>query len=141
MGQITSMTGFGSGSAEGEGVLVRTVLRSVNGRFLDLSLRCPSGLQELEPRIRERVQGRLSLGKVTGTIDVEQADQSAGLPQLNVEVAAQYVSQPLEALEALWKLERVALFEQVEAKLIMLSGVDTGFQRFSSAIATVVLST
>ncbi len=93
MGQITSMTGFGSGSAEGEGVLVRTVLRSVNGRFLDLSLRCPSGLQELEPRIRERVQGRLSRGKVTGTIDVEQADQSAGLPQLNVEVAAQYVSQ------------------------------------------------
>ena len=93
MGQITSMTGFGSGSAEGEGVLVRTVLRSVNGRFLDFSLRCPSGLQELEPRIRERVQGRLSRGKVTGTIDVEQADQSAGLPQLNVEVAAQYVSQ------------------------------------------------
>ena len=93
MGQITSMTGFGSGSAEGEDVLVRTVLRSVNGRFLDLSLRCPSGLQELEPRIRERVQGRLSRGKVTGTIDVEQADQSAGLPQLNVEVAAQYVSQ------------------------------------------------
>ena len=58
MGQISSMTGFGSGSAEAEGVRVRTELRSVNGRFLDLSLRCASGLQELEPRIRERLQGR-----------------------------------------------------------------------------------
>ena len=95
MGQISSMTGFGSGSAEAEGVRVRTELRSVNGRFLDLSLRCASGLQELEPRIRERLQGRLSRGKVTGTIEVEQTDESAGLPELNVEVATQYV-RPLQ---------------------------------------------
>jgi uncharacterized protein (TIGR00255 family) len=93
MGQITSMTGFGSGSAEGEGVRVRAVLRSVNGRFLDLSLRCSSALQELEPRIRERVQGRLSRGKVTGTLDVEETDNASGLPELNAEVAAQYVQE------------------------------------------------
>mgnify|MGYP001172252538 CR=1 FL=1 len=92
MGQITSMTGFGSGSAETETetVRVRAVLRSVNGRFLDLSLRCASALQELEPRIRERVQKRLSRGKVTGTIDVEETADRSGLPELNVEVATQY---------------------------------------------------
>ena len=93
MGQITSMTGFGSGTVESEGVRVRVVLRSVNGRFLDLSLRCASGLQELEPRIRERVQGRLSRGKVTGTIDVEETGETSGLPELNLEVATQYMGE------------------------------------------------
>lgn len=91
MGQITSMTGFGSGSAEAEGIRVRAVLRSVNGRFLDLSLRNSSALQELEPAIRERVQSKLSRGKVTGTIDVEETAERSGLPELNVEVAGQYV--------------------------------------------------
>lgn len=93
MGQITSMTGFGSGSAEVEGVRVRAVLRSVNGRFLDLSLRNSSALQELEPRIRERVQSKLSRGKVTGTIEVEETAERSGLPELNVEVASQYVQE------------------------------------------------
>lgn len=93
MGQITSMTGFGSGNVEAEGVRVRAVLRSVNGRFLDLSLRCSSALQELEPRIREHVQSKLSRGKVTGTIDVEETAERSGLPELNIEIATQYVGE------------------------------------------------
>ena len=84
------MTGFGSGSAEAETMRVRTVLRSVNGRFLDLSLRCPSSAQELEPRIRERVQAKINRGKVTGTIELEDTAERSGLPQLNEEVATQY---------------------------------------------------
>ena len=91
MGVITSMTGFGSGSAEAEGMRVRVVLRSVNGRFLDLSMRCPSALQELEPRLRERVQARLSRGKISGTIDYEEVGETSGLPELNEEIAEQYL--------------------------------------------------
>lgn len=91
MGQITSMTGFGSGAAEEDGMRVRAVLRSVNGRFLDLSLRCAHGLSEWEPRIRERVQARMSRGKVTGTIDLEESADDAGQPELNVDVASQYL--------------------------------------------------
>ena len=91
MGRIASMTGFGSGSVEAQGLKVRAVLRSVNGRFLDLSVRCPSALMDLEPRVREAIQARLSRGKVTGTIDYEETAAGAGLPQLNAEVARQYL--------------------------------------------------
>ncbi len=108
MGKITSMTGFGSGSAEADGVCVRIVLRSVNGRFLDLSLRCGSGLQELEPRIRERVQSRLSRGKVTGTVEVEDTSEGSGLPELNTEMATQYVKE-LERLAELGNTGPVSL--------------------------------
>ena len=87
------MTGFGTGSAEAEGLRVRAVLRSVNGRFLDLSVRCPGPLQELEPRVRERLQGRLTRGKVTGTIECEETVDSAGLPELDEKVAERYLSE------------------------------------------------
>jgi uncharacterized protein (TIGR00255 family) len=87
------MTGFGTGSAEEEGIRVRAVLRSVNGRFLDLSVRCPGPLQELEPRVRERLQGRLTRGKVTGTIDCEETGESNGRPELDPEIAERYLSE------------------------------------------------
>ena len=87
------MTGFGTGRAEAEGLRVRAVLRSVNGRYLDLSVRCPGPLQELEPRVRERLQGRLTRGKVTGTIECEETADSTGLPELDAEVAERYLSE------------------------------------------------
>ncbi len=87
------MTGFGTGGAEEEGIRVRALLRSVNGRFLDLSVRCPGPLQELEPRVRERLQGRLTRGKVTGTIDCEETGESNGLPELDPEIAERYFSE------------------------------------------------
>ena len=108
MGGIASMTGFGSGSAEAEGIRVRAVLRSVNGRFLDLSVRCPGPLQELEPRVRERLQGRLTRGKVTGTLEVEEAEESRSLPELDPEIAERYLSE-LERLARLADLPPVSL--------------------------------
>ena len=102
------MTGFGSGSAEAEGIRVRAVLRSVNGRFLDLSVRCPGPLQELEPRVRERLQGRLTRGKVTGTLEVEETDEARSLPELDPEIAQRYLSE-LERLARMADLPRVGL--------------------------------
>ena len=93
MGGIASMTGFGSGSAEAEGIRVRAVLRSVNGRFLDLSVRCPGPLQELEPRVRERLQGRLTRGKVTGTLEWEETEESRSLPEIDREIAEHYLAE------------------------------------------------
>lgn len=102
------MTGFGSGSAEAEGIRVRAVLRSVNGRFLDLSVRCPGSLQELEPRVRERLQGRLTRGKVTGTLEVEETEEARSLPELDPETAQRYLSE-LERLARMADLPRVGL--------------------------------
>ncbi len=67
---IYSMTGFasaavegtGAGSGSGGGLVVE--LRSVNGRFLDLSLRLPDELRALEPALREVVTGAVKRGKV-----------------------------------------------------------------------------
>ena len=74
---VYSMTGYASASAgaarQGESSLpvtaggaasVSAELRSVNGRFLDLSLRLPDELRSLEPALREIVAGAIRRGKV-----------------------------------------------------------------------------
>ena len=90
---IHSMTGFGNASIEAENLCLRAVLRSVNGRFLDLQIRSPNALQELEPQIRERLQARLRRGKVTVHIELEETAEQSSLPQLNQEVALQYIKE------------------------------------------------
>ena len=89
---VYSMTGYASASAgaaqqgesgasatAGAGALVSAEMRSVNGRFLDLSLRLPDELRALEPALRELVAGAVKRGKVELRI-ASQRDADAGLP-------------------------------------------------------------
>ena len=91
------MTGYASASAgaarqgdgssagmAGAGTLVSVELRSVNGRFLDLSLRLPDELRNLEPALREMVAGAVKRGKVELRL-TSQRDADAGLPTPGVE--------------------------------------------------------
>ena len=61
---ILSMTGFASASAELPGASLAAELRSVNHRYLDLSLKLTDELRSLEPAIREKLAGSLKRGKV-----------------------------------------------------------------------------
>ena len=80
------MTGFASAAAAAEsgpeGAVVRasvTVeMRSVNGRFLDLSLKLPDELRALEPGLRELVSGVVRRGKVELRVS-SQRDADGGL--------------------------------------------------------------
>ena len=91
--EIISMTGFGSGRAEGGAASVRATVRSLNGRFLDVQVRCPAPLRELESAVGERVQEVFSRGKVTVLVEFE---ESAALgdtgPVLDLETARRYVA-------------------------------------------------
>jgi uncharacterized protein (TIGR00255 family) len=61
---ILSMTGFAAVSAELPGVSITVELRSVNHRYLDLTIRLPDELRALEPALRERISAELKRGKV-----------------------------------------------------------------------------
>ncbi|MCR5084763.1 MAG: YicC family protein [Succinivibrionaceae bacterium] len=71
MGRIMSMTGFATRTMAGGGSSYTCTVRSVNGRFLDLSFRLPEGFRHLEGQLREAVRRRLSRGKVDITITEE----------------------------------------------------------------------
>jgi uncharacterized protein (TIGR00255 family) len=61
---IKSMTGFASLAREDERGTIGLTIRAVNHRFLDLQLRLPPLLADLEPRVRALLQKRLGRGRI-----------------------------------------------------------------------------
>jgi uncharacterized protein (TIGR00255 family) len=73
---LISMTGFGRGEAlhQSEGGATTTVtaeLRSVNSRFIEISVRLPRSMNEREFEVRETVRKALERGKISVSIGVE----------------------------------------------------------------------
>lgn len=74
---MKSMTGFASVSGTGDGVDWRWEVRSVNGRGLDLKIRCPSGFEALESRLKGMAQASLARGSISGQLTLRYQSASA----------------------------------------------------------------
>lgn len=68
---MKSMTGYGQATGEGDGFRVAVNARSVNHRYLDLSLRLRDDRPELERKVRELVSSRLERGRLDLAVEVE----------------------------------------------------------------------
>jgi uncharacterized protein (TIGR00255 family) len=84
---IKSMTGFASLTHEDERATIGVTLRAVNHRFLDLQLRIPQSLADVEPGVRALLQKRLSRGRVELAISVQMRTPAAPTVELNAEFA------------------------------------------------------
>ena len=84
---IKSMTGFASLTHEDERATIGLTIRAVNHRFLDVQLRIPSSLGDLEPRIRALLQKRLARGRVELAISVQLRSAAVPIVELNAEFA------------------------------------------------------
>lgn len=71
-----SMTGFASAGAVCAPFRLVWEMRSVNHRFLDVSIRLPEELRPLEPRCRDLVARTLRRGKVDCTLKIAVAEES-----------------------------------------------------------------
>jgi len=71
---LKSMTGFGAAEANGDGCRIHVELRSVNHRFLDISLRLPRPLQPFEDTIKTRLRQRIDRGRVSLNFGFETQD-------------------------------------------------------------------
>jgi uncharacterized protein (TIGR00255 family) len=65
------MTGIGTGRAKIDDLSLQLELRSVNHRFLDLSLRLPPALSDLEPHLRQRIAAVVDRGRITVNAELE----------------------------------------------------------------------
>lgn len=70
---IRSMTGFASVGRETAAETVHVTVKSVNHRFLDISLKAPSALSAIEPRIRAAIQQRLARGRIELAVSAQVA--------------------------------------------------------------------
>jgi uncharacterized protein (TIGR00255 family) len=84
---IKSMTGFASLTHEDERATIGITVRAVNHRFLDVQLRIPQSLGEVETRVRGLLQKRLSRGRVELAITVQMRTAATPTVELNAEFA------------------------------------------------------
>ena len=84
---IKSMTGFASLTRDEERGAIGVTIRSVNHRFLDMQLRLPPAIADLEPRLRALVQKHLARGRVEISISLQLRQAAAPHIELNQEFA------------------------------------------------------
>lgn len=67
---LLSMTGFGNATFDSDGVHVSSEIRSVNNRYLKLSVRMPDSVARFEAEIERLVRSRVSRGSIQLSIRV-----------------------------------------------------------------------
>lgn len=87
---IKSMTGFGRGEHSSNGFQITVELKTLNSRYLDLSLRTPKSIQDKEIDIKEIIQKQLSRGKVHISINIEKKDDENPTIKFNSEMVKAY---------------------------------------------------
>ena len=85
---ILSMTGYANTSADFAGGSLTLELRSVNHRYLDIQLRMPEELRNLESALREMIAAQLQRGKVECRINYS-ARETQGSTVLNQDLLQQ----------------------------------------------------
>lgn len=71
---ISSMTGYGKGFVQKDDYTVEVEIKSLNNRYLDLSLRLPKSLSAKELEIREKIRSKIKRGKIYLSISVRKGD-------------------------------------------------------------------
>ena len=85
---IKSMTGFASLTHEDGRASITVTVRAVNHRFLDMQLRLPQSLGDLEPKVRSILQKRLARGRVELGIALQLRTVTSPTVELNMEFVA-----------------------------------------------------
>src|SRR5687768_11197447 len=91
---INSMTGFGRASgALSPRYFVAVTTKSVNHRFLEVSVRLPEYLWELEPALRAIASDTFSRGKIDSSVRVQRTQQPEYSVRINQQIANAVIPQ------------------------------------------------
>lgn len=88
---MQSMTGFGEGRAGNERLAAVATLRTVNHRFLDVSVRVPEEYRVLEPSLVQRLRGGLERGRVELKVSVRLRGECKTRIEVDEEAAVLYI--------------------------------------------------
>lgn len=90
---IRSMTGFGQGTAEVDGVTVWAEVSSLNHRYLDINFKLSSPLFSFENELKKFVQNFFERGRISAFLSCEGALPEMNEVEFNSHLAQQYLDQ------------------------------------------------
>jgi uncharacterized protein (TIGR00255 family) len=87
---MRSMTGYGRGEAESEGVKLSVELSTVNRKQSEIAINLPRDIAELETRIRRAINTRISRGRTNVLVAHHASAEGARRLALDVDLARSY---------------------------------------------------
>lgn len=87
---ISSMTGYGRGDVTESRMTITAEVRSVNSRFLEISLRLPQSLTLRENDIKEIVRKKFARGKISAAMSIEHQNLNEIPLKINASAAKSY---------------------------------------------------
>jgi uncharacterized protein (TIGR00255 family) len=90
---IKSMTGYGIASFDSGSTKYTVEIKSLNSKFLELSLRIPRSFSEKEFQLRNECNKQIERGKVSLSINVEQADSIVKAAGIDTALLKNYYNQ------------------------------------------------
>ena len=90
MGELLSMTGYGSAKGVVEGLEVTVELKSVNNRYLDCNVRMPRNLLFAEETVKQAVSASVGRGKVDVFVSAASSANSDMTVAVNHDLAKGY---------------------------------------------------
>ncbi|WP_090437823.1 YicC/YloC family endoribonuclease [Natronincola peptidivorans] len=102
---LTSMTGFGRGEVQKEGKYFHIELKSVNHRYMDISIKMPRSFTYLEDRIRQLVKKYIQRGRVEIFITYKNLGESDIKVTTDITLAHQYIK-ALEEIHNSFSIEK-----------------------------------
>lgn len=112
---LRSMTGFGRAERLVDGYNIKVNLKSVNHRYMDITVRLPKYYGFAEDAVRQMAMKYISRGKVEVFISVEQTEGSTEKVVLDKGLAGEYIA-------ALRKLSEFGVDVSADALVAALSG-------------------
>lgn len=83
---IRSMTGFARQECQGEWGTLVCEIRTVNHRFLEISLRLPEELRALDTELRQVISNALRRGKVDMSLHLKSSNGNMSIQELNIDI-------------------------------------------------------
>ena len=88
---IISMTGFGRGEASANGVTAMVELKTLNSRYLDISVKLPQHFQDKELQFKEMLTQQISRGKLNVSIHLDDTESQRKVPVVDAQKLANYM--------------------------------------------------
>lgn len=136
---ISSMTGYGKSVVKKGDINVEAEIKSVNSRFLDLSVKLPKNLMHKEFEIRELIKGKIKRGKVTLSVYVQREGIDESISKIDEE-ALKSTAKLLEKIQKVAKInEKVSLENILNFQNLFLTEAETDTEEEYEVVAEAVI--
>ena len=114
---LLSMTGHGESRLQEQGLTIAVELRTINSRFIKVSIRSSDGYNSLEPQIEALLRNKIRRGTIQANVRIDR-DRPLDDYQVNAAVLDRY-RQQLDVLHRRWNVPGSVSLES----LLLLPGV------------------